>query len=197
MMQLQDGRPRSGRRALLRGAAWVTPVAMSSVAAPAVAASSSTVSGSANISSNCSTSGTNATQTLGLSETAAYPTFGFWMDSVPSGSTPTNARFTIYFSTSFGTLTWTRTSASTWSLPTVDATAPAISGYTAYTTTYSGAWTYDSQRRRYRVNGVIGFQAVRRSLSCIDPVTIHTLRRVTWNGQAYSLRRGPSNLVTS
>lgn len=194
------------RRHLLRGAAWVAPVAAVAVAAPAVAASSAPLLGGIlTVSSSTGPAGTtNRRQTITINGSAEYPTAGIWMENVPASPNPTAARYTLYLpSPTHAALTWTRVGTdSTWTIPTVDSGAPAISGYTAYTTTYSNpaivtSWARDNNLRRIYATGRPHFQAVRSvgSNATVPALTVYSLRRVTYNGRDYTLQRGPSTLA--
>ena len=192
-----EQQPAVARRILMKTAAWTAPMAVAAIAAPAIAASTPEPGGSVNLTSNCTGSSTSQTQTLTIDGSSTYPTHGIWLGNVPNASAPTEARLTIYYSTAFGTLPWTRVSGgTTWSIPTVDATAPAIANFTAYTTAYSGAWTYDATNRRWRASNGLNFRAIRPGTGlCVDPVTIYSLRRITRDGQTFTLQRGPTDLA--
>ncbi|EWS81741.1 hypothetical protein BF93_15360 [Brachybacterium phenoliresistens] len=182
------------RRRLMRGVAWAVPTLAVSVAAPAVAASQlgPEVGGSTQFQSSCS----GTTQTLTINGTGSYPSQGTWISNVPSAPAPTSATLTAYYPTDLAPLTWTRlgTGSPAWTVPVVDTSVAQISGYTAYSSTYSGAWTYDTPNRRFYNAARPHFQAVRSGRTCVTPVTIYVQRQVTLSGQAYSVRRGPSTL---
>ncbi|WP_157975567.1 hypothetical protein [Brachybacterium sp. YJGR34] len=187
-------RPRAAsRRALLSTAAWTAPIAITAVSAPAVAASAPQLGGSISLNSSCS----GTSQTLTINGTSAYPTHGIWMERVPNAPSPTAASVTVYFSTTFGNRTWTRVSggSTAWSIPVRDTSAPAISGFYAYTSNYTGAWTYDPANRRLYNAARPHFQTVRTGSTCVDPVTVYVRRRVVLGGQTYTLQRGPLNLA--
>lgn len=194
------------RRHLLRGAAWAAPAAAVAVAAPAVAASSAPLlGGSLTVSSSTGAIGTpGRTQTITVNGSAAYPTAGIWMENVPASPNPTAARYTLYLpSPTYAGLTWARVGTDqTWTIPTADSRAPAINGYTAYTTTYSSPttaarWARDTSLRRIYATGRPHFQAVRSIASnvAVPALTVYSLRRVTYNALPYTLQRGPSTLA--
>lgn len=194
------------RRHVLRGAAWAAPAAAVSVAAPAVAASSvPLLGGILTVSSSTGAIGTpGRTQTITINGSAVYPTAGIWMENVPTTPNPTAARYTLYLpSASYSSLTWTRIgNDQTWTVPTADSGVTAISGYTAYTTTYSSPttasrWDRDTSLRRIYATGRPHFQAVRSIASnvTVPAPTVYSLRRVTYNSLPYTLQRGPSTLA--
>lgn len=203
---MADSESAPTRRHLLRGAAWAAPAAAVSVAAPAVAASSAPLLGGIlTVSSSTGPAGTtNRRQTITINGSAEYPTAGIWMENVPASPNPTAARYTLYLpSASYASLTWTRIGTDeTWTVPTADSGAPAISGYTAYTTTYSSPttasrWARDTSLRRIYATGRPHFQAVRSIASnvTVPAPTVYSLRRVTYNSLPYTLQRGPSTLA--
>lgn len=173
------------RRSIAKGSAWAAPAIVLGAAAPATAASPQPgLQGWVQVSSQCLLRG----QSITIDGRGDYPDRGLWVFNAPP-STIKNAAITFYFENGLGTLTWTGSSGG-WSTPVVDNSVPAISGYTAYTTRYSGSWTSapnasppysyaDSQP--YFATSVTGCQTIR----------VYAYRTVTVNGQVYSFRRGP------
>lgn len=180
------------RRALMRGAAWAAPSALIAVAAPAIAASSPELNGWVQVATSCST--WSGAQTLSIDGTGRYPVRGIWVDQAPASPAPSGASITYYFP-STRALTWTRASggSATWSTPARDGRAPRISGFTAYTSTYSGTWTYDATARRQIADARPAFRVTNTLDSC-RTVQVHALRTVTLGGTDYSLQRGPVTL---
>lgn len=173
------------RRSIAKGSAWAAPAIVLGAAAPATAASPQPgLQGWVQVSTQCLLRG----QSITIDGRGDYPDRGLWVFNAPP-STIKNAAITFYFENGLGTLTWTGSSGG-WSTPVVDNSVPAISGYTAYTTRYSGSWTSapnasppysyaDSQP--YFATSVTGCQTIR----------VYAYRTVTVNGQVYSFRRGP------
>ena len=136
------------RRHLLRGAAWVAPVAAVAVAAPAVAASSAPLLGGIlTVSSSTGPAGTtNRRETITINGSAEYPTAGIWMENVPATPNPTAARSTLYLpAAAYAGLKWGQVGTDqTWTIPAPYSTARPINGYTAYTTTYLNRPRFDA-----------------------------------------------------
>ncbi|MFC0676013.1 hypothetical protein [Brachybacterium hainanense] len=188
--------PRLTRRALVTGALWAAPTAAVSIAAPALAASTTSapgLNGWVQVRSSCGF----RSQTLEIDGRGTYPARGLWAEPASSSQRPTNARITVYFPASLGTLRWSAaTGSSGWSVPEVDAAAPAISGYLAYTTRYTGDWTYDAVNRRQVAMGQPHFTTTFSTRSCVS-VTAYALRSVQIGGTTYEFRRGPVTLASS
>lgn len=134
-------------------------------------------------------------QTLSIDGTGRYPVRGIWVDQAPASPAPCGASITYYFPSSRA-LTWTRASggSAAWSTPARDDRAPRISGFTAYTSTYSGTWSYDASARRQVADAQPAFRVTNTLDSC-ETIRVHALRTVTIGGAEHSHRRGPVTLL--
>lgn len=182
------------RRTLAKAAAWATPVLTLAAAAPAVAASNTPpgLQGYVYVAKQCVPRST----LLSIDGSGSYPSRGLWVYNTTSSTTVTNASITFYYPSDLGTLSWSAgTSNSGWSVPTVDSTAQTISGFTAYTTRYTGAWQYvgsGDPTYTYAL-GQPNFAArVSGSRYCgVDDLPVYANRTVTVGGSTISFRRGP------
>lgn len=128
------------RRVLARGAAWAVPAVTIAAAAPALAASPPPpgLQGWLGVGKTC----VSGTDTLTIDGRGSFPTRGLWVYYTTSTTVLTGARMTFYYPTSLGTLTWSD-SINGWSKPVVTTGVdPVMPGYTAYTTYYTGGWTW-------------------------------------------------------
>ena len=186
------------RRSLMKTAAWAAPTAAVSVAAPAFAVSPESkkgLQGWVQLESECSGIFLS-TQTLTVDGQGSYPDRGLWiMETAPgfdlSKAKVTGAKITFYFPTSLGDLRWTNTSGNGWSGLNRDNRAPQKSGYYAYSSTYTGRWTYDSEKNVMLAAGQPKFTTTRSGCST---VTAYALRSVTVDGETVSFERGPITL---
>lgn len=191
------------RRAVVRGAAWVTPAIVIGNAAPAMAASRPPgLQGWVTVGKQCRSGSDTLTIDGTGGDNANPPTDnsrGIWVYNVTNGSPPQNASLTIYYPSSLGTITWTRGSGSSgWSVPATDSTAPSRAGFTAYTTFYSGTWAYKNNTNNlddhYLANGRPNFSAavsLGDSQCGTNGLTLYSYRRVTVNGTFLDFTRGP------
>lgn len=184
---------RPGRRALVRGAAWAAPTIVVSTAAPALAASEKGLQGWVQVGKYCP-GGFNG-NILTIDGTGNYPDRGLWVYNVPVGKTPTAARVTLYYPTGLVS-TFTNNGASTWTLATSFTGATPISGFTAFTFLYSGAWTRRPDNTMV-ANDDPDFTANISHDACLASISIHAERSVTVDGETITFHRGPVTLTTS
>ncbi|WP_435199855.1 hypothetical protein [Janibacter sp. GS2] len=191
------------RRSVVKGAAWATPTIVLGNAAPAMAASRPPgLQGWVTVGKSCG----NGPDTLTIDGTggdnANPPTAnsrGIWVFNVTSSTVLTNARLTVYYPSSLGTIGWTAASGNSgWSVPSVDNGAPPKAGFIAYTSTYSGAWTFYNNPNNlddhFRANGRPNFTAsvsLSGSYCATNGLPLYSLRRVTIDGNLVDFGRGP------
>lgn len=185
---------RVSRRTLAKGAAWTTPVLLVGVVAPPASASAQPgLQGWVTIGKSCNAV---STMTLTIDGVGSYPDKGLWVYNAQPAQI-SNAYITFYYPTGLGPIAWTPTAAnSNWSTPTVDTTAPGITGYTAYTTRYSGTWTYHATGTDgpySTADGQPSFTATvtRAATYCTNGVSAYARRTVSVNGVTYTFLRGP------
>lgn len=198
------------RRSIVKGSAWAVPTIVIGSAAPPLAASDTRppgLQGWVTVGKNCGfftnknsfsidgTGGGNANPPNGSSK-------GLWVFKTNSTTTFANARITFYYPNSTGTITWTAESDSSgWSVPVktigVD---PAFTGYTAYTTYYTGGWTFYNSSilddQHHRANGRPHFTGSWTSSNC-GSVSVYAQRTVTVikdRTETVTFRRGPVTL---
>lgn len=193
---LESRAPAVSRRTLAKGAAWVTPVLMTGAIAPAVSASPEPgLQGWVGVGKSCD----GSTMTLTIDGTGSYPDRGLWVYNAQPAQL-SNAYITFYYPTGLRTITWSpNASNSNWSTPVVDSTATPISGYTAYTTRYSGTWTYHATGADgpySTADGQPNFSATvnRASTYCSSGVNLYARRTVTVGGTQTSFLRGPVSI---
>ncbi|KYH45027.1 hypothetical protein [Branchiibius sp. NY16-3462-2] len=180
------------RRTLAKGAAWTTPVLLvGAVTPPASASVQPGLQGWVTVGKSCDSN----TMTLTIDGTGSYPDRGLWVYG-PSTQNIANAFITFYYPSTLA-ITWAAnpTNAS-WSVPAIDNTAPAISGFTAYTTKYSGAWTYHptgADGPYSTANGQPNFTGTAQNAGvlCRNGVNVYARRTVTVNGTQVTFLRGP------
>lgn len=177
-----------------KGAAWTTPVLLTGVVAPAFAASIAPgLQGWVSVGKDCNQSRI----TLSIDGTGSYPDRGLWVYNAPPGQV-SNAYIQFYYPVSLGVISWVAESANrSWSVPVVDLTAPSISGYTAYTTSYSGNWrsaTDGGQQYSYAIGQPDFTGTVSNGTSCSTAVSLYARRTVTVNSQVIAFQRGPVTL---
>lgn len=186
------------RRSLMKTAAWAAPTAAVSVAAPAFAVSPESekgLQGWVTVQSRCD--GVFwSTQTLTIDGRGSYPDRGLWiMETTPgfdlSEAEVTGAKIIFYFPTSLGTLDWANNSSGGWTDLVLDSSAPQKSGYSAYSSTYNGTWTYDSGNDVLLAAGQPRFTATRTGCGT---VTAYARRSVTVDGEFVTFERGPITL---
>lgn len=186
--QSHPGRP--SRRTVVVGAAWAAPVIAAVTAAPVFAASRAPgLQGWVQLQKSCDKKD-KKTGRVTITGVGSYPDRGLWVfDSNPSTQI-TDASIVFYFDQA---LTFQVGSGNNgWSLPTVDKSAPQISGFTAYRTTYSGSFTYDTKNQLWIASGAPSFYATLDS--CGKTLNSYAHRYVTVNGQSVDFLRGPITL---
>lgn len=182
------------RRTVAKGAAWVTPVLMTGAIAPAVSASPQPgLQGWVDVGKSCNLV---STMTLTIDGTGSYPDRGLWVYNAQP-SQLSNAYITFYYPTGLAPISWSANSAnSNWSIPAVDATATPISGFTAYTTRYSGTWTYHATGADGPYSTADGQPSFSGRVSgagtyCRNGVDLYARRTVSVDGTPVMLLRGP------
>ncbi|PWJ27315.1 hypothetical protein ATK17_3506 [Branchiibius hedensis] len=188
---------RVSRRTLAKGAAWTTPVLLVGVVAPPASASPQPgLQGWVDVGKSCNAS---FAMTLTIDGTGSYPDRGLWVYNAQPAQI-SNAYITFYYPSGLGTIAWTAASGnSNWSVPAVDATAPVIAGYTAYTTRYSGTWTYHATGTDGPYSTADGDPKFTATVAgagtyCRNGVSVYARRTVTVNGTVYTFLRGPVSL---
>lgn len=188
------------RRSVVAGAAWAAPTIAIGSAAPAMAASRPPgLQGWVTVGKSCEgrvwpfsdqltltingTGGGNANPPDNNSR-------GLWIYNTQQTTSIANARLTIYYPSSLGSISFSRATggATTWSIP----------GFTAYSSYYTGAWQF------YDLTGVIddhhravgrpNFIATIGVASCPGTIQVYSWRTVQVDGQTISFRRGPISL---
>lgn len=198
------------RRTVVKGAAWATPAIVIGSAAPAMALSRPPgLQGWVTVGKSCDLGGFFQDDTLnltinGTAGNGANPpdsgTRGLWVFNTYGTTALSEARLTIYYPNSLGSLTWSRVGSNeNWSLPAVDATAPAIPGFTAYSTFYSGGWQFRGGHSNaiddhHLAVGRPNFKASKKLSSCPGTLTLYSWRYVKIDGVPISFRRGPLSL---
>ena len=179
------------RRTLVQGIAWATPAIAFASAAPAMAASPG-LQGWVTVGKACG--GGNVT--LDIDGRGDYPDHGLWVFDGVLAQPPSNANITFYVSSGLGNLNWsTATGNSGWSAPTPNGSPPggAISGFNAYTTTYSGTWSFNGGASRWDANGDPHFTTTVQQQPC-PTVQVYAYRQVTINSVVIGFLRGPIKL---
>lgn len=189
------------RRTVAKAAAWTTPVLAVGVAAPAASASTTAtppgLQGWVTVNESCSTS---AGMQLSIDGTGNYPDRGLWVFNTTKTTSIADAAITLYFPSGMN-LQWSYASggSSHWTLLAVDTTAPPISGMTAYTTRYTGAFAYVPGNPTYSYAvGQPKFQAKALAYKyCQSAITAYARRTVTVNNKQIAFQRGPITLQPS
>ena len=193
------------RRTVVKGAMWSAPVIAVGTAAPAQAASPLPpgLQGWVTVGKNCSTFGNDTLTINGTGGNGAEPpntgTRGIWIYNTTASTTIANARMTFYYPNSVAPLTWSAASGNSgWSVPEVSTVDPPITGYTAYTTFYTGGWQFrdlTGTADDYSLaTGRPNFEASKGISNCGGDIQIYARRTGTVNGQTISFIRGPINL---
>lgn len=198
------------RRNLVKGAAWSVPVVAAVAAAPSASASPEpalSLQGWVEIGKNCFSNPATLTINGTGGNNSSPPNDGrrgLWIFA-PAPSTDwtiTNARITFYYPTTLGTITWSAAAGNSgWSVPVVTVGLdPAIAGYTAYTTYYSGTWTFNNltgtENDYFFANGRPNFVANPTIANCTTTdIPAYAQRTVTVNGNVITFRRGPVTLT--
>lgn len=178
------------RRTLVRGLAWTAPVAAIGVAAPVLAASvAPDLEGRMEVQRNDSGTG-QCNMTLGGSGpsdyTGSYGTStGTWVQNARSTTTVTNLTITVYLPAVWSGATVTNLGSPGWT-PLVQVANPVYppgvpTTYVAYTTSYGGAWNYDSVNRALETATRTNFR-LSRSGDCLNALTIYVERTATVDG---------------
>ncbi|WP_269928056.1 hypothetical protein [Kocuria massiliensis] len=180
------------RRTIAKGAAWSMPIIAAAAATPTYAASAQPgLQGWVTLGKSC-----NTTSALTLSGVGAYPDRGIWIEQASATSKATNASLTYYVSSSLGNLTWkAQADNGAWSIPVVDTAAPAKAGFTAYTTKYSGTWSFKSDANVLLASSNPSFTAALTTYSaCTAGIQAYATRDVTVDGNRIQFTRGPITL---
>lgn len=184
------------RRTLVQGIAWATPAIAFASAAPAMAASPG-LQGWVTVGKDCDWDNFRYDVTLDIDGRGDYPDHGLWVFDGVDGQPPSNASITFYVSSGLGTLNWsTATGNSGWSAPTLNGSPPggSISGFTAYTTTYSGTWSFNTGAARWDADGDPHFTTTIENRPTCPTVQVYAYRRVTINSVVVGFLRGPISL---
>lgn len=187
------------RRKVVGGLAWSVPTVAVATAAPAMAVSQDIrdrgLQGWVEISRSCSA----RSMTLTIDGIGSHPNRGLWVLDTLEGDVITDPYIVFYYPSSLGVLSWTAgANNSNWSVPTVTndpVVAPAIRGYTAYVSRYSGNFRFvDVAGVDYHwAVGQPEFSATVRGRGC-PSITAYARRSVTVNGEVIAFRRGPVGL---
>lgn len=184
------------RRSLAGGAVWSIPVLAWSSSAPAIAASlgQAGLAGYVSLGKSCTrTTLTVAWNGLGSFTDGSSGDRGVWVYSSNATVAPTNAYMVMYAPSAYP-MTWTTAAGNSgWSVPvstTNVAIAPAIAGYTAYVTYYTGTWTYNTTYSVWIADGDMNFTGTASASRC-PAVSLYVYRSVNYNGQTVSITRGP------
>lgn len=193
-----NAQPELSRRVLARGAAWTVPAVALAAAAPGLAASPPPpgLQGWVEISKDCNSFSSDVLEIDGRGD---YSTRGLWVFYTTTATVLTDARITFYYPASLGTLTWaTATGNSGWSAPVTGGPDPAISGYIAYTTYYSGTWTWVNAPGTdpdYKLaDGDPHFTESLDITNCGNSIPVYARRTVTVDGEVITFLRGPVNI---
>lgn len=188
------------RRNVAKSAAWAVPVIAVGAAAPAASASTATPPGLQGWVQVTETCDSRTGARLGINGAGSYPDRGLWVYNTTPSTTIVSASITFYFPASMN-LTWSyATGGSTqWTVPEKDPSAPPISGMTAYTSRYNGAFAAGSGSPTYSYAlGQPAFQTQTLSYSyCLSAVRAYARRTVTVDGKQISFLRGPITLQPS
>lgn len=153
-----DGRPHISRRTIAQGITWATPAVLVAGAAPAFAASPKPpgLQGWVLASRGCNNSRLTIDFDSSPSNPGTIPAggYGLWIFDATSTTQARNASVTVYVPTSWGQLSVSSsTGNSGWSTPVLDTTVTQIPAKRAYTTKYTGGWTFENATKRLKVNG--------------------------------------------
>lgn len=183
--------PRPARRALVRGAAWAVPTLVVSTAAPALAASPPNgLQGWVSVGKTCGSS----TNVVTIDGTGDYPDRGLWVTYVPAGVTPTAARVSFYYPNGLNP-SFANDGSTGWTVPATGAAGVTpISGFTAYTTTYSGTWTRQADGTTMVANNDPKFVGTITNSLCTQTIQVYAERSVKVGNETITFTRGPVNL---
>lgn len=189
------------RRVLAKGTAWTLPAVAVAAAAPRVAASPPPpgLQGWVQIGKQCR----SGADTLTINGVGDYPDRGLWVFYTTAATVLTNARVTFYYPSSL-VITWSAAAGNSgWSVPATGGPDPAIAGFTAYTTSYSGAWTWvngtpDDYSLANGDPNFTGSVALTNAYCDSDGLPVYARRTVTVttgsNSETITFLRGPVNL---
>lgn len=177
------------RRSIIKGAAWAAPAVLATATIPAYAASKPALDGWLSMESRCRT-----TMTYTVDGRGTYPDRGLWVSNAPASAQIGATKITLYITNTrisndpvkYLTFQNGVTINPQWSDLVYDSTAPAKSGYRAYTTTFSGTWQYDTAKKLWFPTSLPYFTASRNT--CVTWQFI-VVRSVTVNGTVYSFER--------
>lgn len=174
------------RRQFVRGAAWSVPAIIATTSLPVYAASPHPIlDGWVNNRTRCYTGKEN--MLYEIDGRGTYPTRGLWISGASSTAKITNVKITQYISTTAGKLTFRVGATSQWTLLTYDATAPVKSGYYAYTTNFTGTWSYNTSNKLWIPSTQPFFQA--SSNVCVNALKVITVRQAVVDGKTYTTER--------
>lgn len=178
------------RRSIVKGAAWAAPAVLATATIPAYAASKPALDGWLLNTISCSRDRRSGvwSMTYTINGQGNYPDRGLWVSNAPASATISATKVTQYISDTVGQLTFQRDrTSSQWSTLAYDSTAPVRNGYIAYTTTFSGTWQYDTDKKLWFPSALPYFTTTVNN-KCIS-LKVITARFVTVNGTVYSFER--------
>lgn len=172
------------RRSIVKGAAWAAPAVLATATIPAYAASMPALDGRVLNTTNYAWYGR---MTYTLNGQGTYPNSGLWVSNAPASAQIGVTKVTQYISTAAGSLTFqTGGTSNQWSPLAYDATAPAKTGYRAYTTTFDGTWKYNATNKLWFPSTLPYFTT---TVSKYITLQVITVRFVTVNGTVHSFER--------
>lgn len=182
------------RRTVAKGALWSAPVVAVTTTMPAYTASATRpapgLQGWVALAKGCSTSSTLAVDGVG-----AYPNRGLWIEGAAETTRAGSAALTYYLPSTLGSLTWTPQAGNgAWPTPRVDPAAPLRSGFTAYTTSYSGSWTFNRTNKILMATSSPSFSTRLDYSLCSRQITAYALRTVIVDNVKTTFARGPVSL---
>lgn len=178
------------RRRLVQGTAWAAPVVLAATSVPAYAASPTRgLDGWLLNSTRCTNDayGRRIT-TYEFNATGSYPTRGLWVSGATEKSVIGSTKIIQYIGYTAATLTFQVAQASQWTTLAYDASAPKRDGYIAYSTTYTGTWSYDKATGLYFPANQPYFRA-RITGTCISGLRVTTRREIVIDGGTYTTER--------
>lgn len=182
------------RRTLVRGAAWTSPMVVVTGTAPAFAASPTPALGGA-LTFNRSSTTDSCRITLGGNGPSVFNSQGFWIADATTTTAATRLTMIVYLPSTWAGATVARGSggATTWSFlrPLSTITNPPDgmpSSFVAYTTTYSGALTYDAANKAL-LSLERPFLTLTRAGACASTLTMYVRRTALVDGQTQTVDR--------
>ena len=189
------------RRTVTKGIAWAAPAVAIAGAAPAYASSPippNGLNGWVALSRRCGFF--NNPNYLSVDGRGSYPSRGLWTFVPDPQADITNATITFYFNRSNLSFNNGSGSESGWSdlvrNQAADATAPAA-GFFAYTTTYTGGWTWRPTMQGPDGMDPGGWEAnndpffTASGAGCGGAISAYARRSITVNGETVTFLRGP------